>query len=622
MQTSKALAIEMIHMQNNGTAIEMPDVYEEIYQQALAPMDNAAQYLFDVIFVSYIQLFFPLNMIMDRFFTYATKRKPAEIGINFLNEACLFIVIILLLIDEDRFIGHYDPMILFAREDMTDNQLFTCNVLQHQIKSTYPFEYLLAILAGNTWLKLLLKLRVTKLFGPMFKTLQNMTIDLVQFMIIWGIVLIMFSCISSLIFGQLDAFQDFGSILVLYFETSLGNWNLNYYKGFDTEGNQLTTIYHIGMVYNCLFLLVNMVLFLNFVIAILSSTFAYYENKQLGLYYEVIIALFPSMEYDEKYGAVVCAQPPFNLMILPFWWVTVFPLNDSFLRSYNTFLCHLLYLPVGLVITTCFTLGNLILMPLAYFKHILSLINTLTDSDETMDELSEKIRRVLTIIYFIVLGPIILTLSIPINFIVFFCNLYTKPLDADKQPNIKMLSKMSIQVLTACCNECLAEHRRVTGKQRTTHVNFVTLNKLLQKKLDIQKRVRDLVFNNFDDSKFVYDKNTNMTKLHPKYLDGIKEFNNLKKLVANCADKTGMVDTELIKSLIDQVNLRCEMLDIEIKADDLELGMTEEEIYQAALFELAKTEPKSIEGVLADEGQVLQTLDEKLNNISSNMSTF
>ena len=177
-------------------------------------------------------------------------------------------------------------------------------------------------------------------------------------------------------------------------------------------------------------------------------------------------------------------------------------------------------------------------------------------------------------------------------------------------------------MLTTCCNECLAEHRRSTGKQRTTQVNFVTLNKLLQKKLDIQKKVRDLVFNNFDDSKFVYDKNTNMTKLHPKYLDGIKEFNNLKKLVANCADKTGMVDTELIKSLIDQVNLRCEMLDIEIKADDLELGMTEEEIYQSALYELAKTEPKSIEGCLADEGQVLETLDEKLNNITTNMSNF
>jgi len=56
-----------------------------------------------------------------------------------------------------------------------------------------------------------------------------------------------------------------------------------------------------------LFLLINTVLFLNFVIAILSSTFAYYEDKRLGLYYEVLVAKFPQMDYDDRYGAVVCA---------------------------------------------------------------------------------------------------------------------------------------------------------------------------------------------------------------------------------------------------------------------------------------------------------------------------
>ncbi len=44
-----------------------------------------------------------------------------------------------------------------------------------------------------------------------------------------------------------------------------------------------------GKIYNLIFLMINMVLFLNLIIAILSSTFAYYEDKQLGLYYEVIV---------------------------------------------------------------------------------------------------------------------------------------------------------------------------------------------------------------------------------------------------------------------------------------------------------------------------------------------
>jgi len=72
-----------------------------------------------------------------------------------------------------------------------------------------------------------------------------------------------------------------------------------------------------------------MVLLLNLVIAILSSTYAYYEDKKLGLFYEVLVAKFSVMEYDDNYGVVACAQPPLNLMILPFWWITLLPWSEE-----------------------------------------------------------------------------------------------------------------------------------------------------------------------------------------------------------------------------------------------------------------------------------------------------
>jgi len=89
----------------------------------------------------------------------------------------------------------------------------------------------------------------------------------------------MFTCVSILIFGQLDKFKDTIPVLVMYFETSLGNWDLSIYKGKDINGEDLVTLYYIGVAWHCTILLINMVLFLNFVIAILSSTFAYYETK-------------------------------------------------------------------------------------------------------------------------------------------------------------------------------------------------------------------------------------------------------------------------------------------------------------------------------------------------------
>lgn len=66
-----------------------------------------------------------------------------------------------------------------------------------------------------------------------------------------------------------------------------------------------------------IFLSVNMVLLLNLIIAILSSTYSFFEDKKIGLYYEVLVSKFSVMEFDERYGAAACAQPPLNLMIFP-----------------------------------------------------------------------------------------------------------------------------------------------------------------------------------------------------------------------------------------------------------------------------------------------------------------
>jgi len=80
-------------------------------------------------------------------------------------------------------------------------------------------------------------------------------------------------------------------------------------------------------------------------------------------------------------------------------------------------------------------------MPLAYAMHTIALIQTLTDSDETMDEFDEKLMRFFTIIKFIIIGPFYLIVSIPANAIVFFYNLYTKAHDADKSVDEKLFTR-------------------------------------------------------------------------------------------------------------------------------------------------------------------------------------
>jgi len=71
-----------------------------------------------------------------------------------------------------------------------------------------------------------------------------------------------------------------------------------------------------------------------------------------------------------------------------------------------------------------------------------------------MDELSEKLQRALTIIYFIIAGPIVLVLSIPIDSFIFFYNLYTKPV-ADSDDDDLSITDNGLEQFKMACIECL-----------------------------------------------------------------------------------------------------------------------------------------------------------------------
>jgi len=81
-------------------------------------------------------------------------------------------------------------------------------------------------------------------------------------------------------------------------------------------GEFMVTLYYMGVIYQILFLLVNLILMFNFVIAILSSTFAFYEEMKLGLYYNVLNSMFAENEWDDTYGALICTKPPLPTFML------------------------------------------------------------------------------------------------------------------------------------------------------------------------------------------------------------------------------------------------------------------------------------------------------------------
>tara|TARA_B110000285_G_scaffold201667_1_gene236446 strand:+ start:1078 stop:1422 length:345 start_codon:yes stop_codon:yes gene_type:complete len=108
-------------------------------------------------------------------------------------------------------------------------------------------------------------------------------------------------------------------------------------------------------------------------------------------------------------------------------------LDGEKLITFNRWICHILYLPIAVIVTLTFCILNFLLVPVAYAKHLIVLIGTVTDADETMDELSEKLTRIVTILKFALVGLPFLIFASVIDVGTFMVNLYSKPNDADEK---------------------------------------------------------------------------------------------------------------------------------------------------------------------------------------------
>ena len=113
----------------------------------------------------------------------------------------------------------------------------------------YRFDRLLASVGLFVWLRLFLGFRITETFGPMFKIIYKMLIELFKFLIILFLVIFIFTCVSVLFFNQLDAFSNIIPVLEYWFYAALGNWDNNAFAGQSDDGSSTVFLQAIGEFY-------------------------------------------------------------------------------------------------------------------------------------------------------------------------------------------------------------------------------------------------------------------------------------------------------------------------------------------------------------------------------------
>ena len=116
-----------------------------------------------------------------------------------------------------------------------------------------------------------------------------------------------------------------------------------------------------------LFMIINNILLLNLLVAILSSTYALLDDKKMVLYINEILKLRNTLEYDRNCSSLVSSFPPWNVIS-----IILMPVIMLFKEPVliNSFVFHINYLPLFVLVSSAYLCTNAILIPVAYIKGI------------------------------------------------------------------------------------------------------------------------------------------------------------------------------------------------------------------------------------------------------------
>lgn len=202
-------------------------------------------------------------------------------------------------------------------------------------------------------------------------------------------------------------------MLILFFQSALGIWDFTIYKNF-VLGPKWGEFFHL------LFILLNMVLLVNLIIAILSETYQRLSYQKLGLYYDGVIEVIPAYKYKKFYGSLIAACPPFNFLVMPFLPFFAFADKKSKVRRLNNILIRVIYFPFALIYAVIFSVVNILLLPVAYA------VTTYRKASLIFVRELNKTRRelVLNFLLFLAAGWILLGISQVVDAYYFFLQLY------------------------------------------------------------------------------------------------------------------------------------------------------------------------------------------------------
>ena len=246
-----------------------------------------------------------------------------------------------------------------------------------------------------TWFGLLLYFKILPIIGPLIKTFAYMFTDIIKFLLIYVVELMAFSCVSYIAFRDLYKFSSFVMSLQTLFESSLGNFDYEWF----TPYNQSDPFYNkVGRIYLTIFLIINLLLLINLLIALFSDTYSKVQEKAHSLFLLEFLAEFPNYSSHPQTSSMVSTFFPLDVALSPIFLILLMQQPKTRLIL-NKYILWIEYIPVFLLVFILYLIIQIIQLPFAY---LINLILIPIKSNES------KSRIILKFIYFLFIGIFIL----------------------------------------------------------------------------------------------------------------------------------------------------------------------------------------------------------------------
>ena len=176
------------------------------------------------------------------------------------------------------------------------------------------------VLVLVSFLRILASLMVTSTLGPIISTIAYMFKDMLTFFAIWAIVLTAYVCAGALTYPNTPRILNMEEGFIFWIESSLGNWDVGIFDHLIDEGKPTQRL--IGVWFLLTFVLINLLILVNVVIAMMADTYALMTSVRKGVYNFNIIQTASAYKIDKYYGGLVICMPPFcaiTFLLLPFY---------------------------------------------------------------------------------------------------------------------------------------------------------------------------------------------------------------------------------------------------------------------------------------------------------------